>query len=116
MGKNKYLENLKIEAKERVLKVGEATVLRAYEDSKRLGIEFIIIRDNIWDKNMPDTIKTLKKSGEEYLIFASGWSSAIETLYAFLEAGMKVIDSYAASCTDSWGDTENIKGLLLKIK
>ena len=52
------------------------------------GNEHIDLHDVIWEPEK--TIETLRKYGVETFVFSSGWSSAVETAWAFVQAGCKL--------------------------
>ncbi|MCD8300211.1 MAG: hypothetical protein LUC41_03445 [Clostridiales bacterium] len=59
----------------------------AYKDAKKRGNEYIDIDWSIWDENVKATIDRLRNFGIERFTFSSGWSSAVETAWLFLQNG-----------------------------
>ncbi len=59
----------------------------SYKDAKDRGNEYIDISDNIWDENVKGLIDNLREYGIDHFTFSSGWSSAVDTAWLFLQNG-----------------------------
>lgn len=58
-----------------------------YARARNVGNDYIDFNDVIWDKDVPAKIESLRKYGIEMFTFSSGWSSAVETAWLFLQNG-----------------------------
>lgn len=88
----------KIEIYERAMKEGErladyginGTVFAAYRALEFTRNENLDFSEVIWDKDIPEIIKTLKENDICEFTISSTFSSLIETLAAFEKEGVKM--------------------------
>lgn len=67
-----------------------ARIYTRYEESRDCGNEYIDFRDTIQDNRVENLVKSLRKYGIEKFTFSSGWSSAVETAWLFVQNGCRV--------------------------
>lgn len=65
-------------------------VYSLYEEAKERGNERIDICEAVWEKDAADLIASLRKYGIKEFTFSSGWSSAVEIAWLFLQAGCEL--------------------------
>lgn len=63
-------------------------VFNLFAEMDERGNEHIDLHDVIWEPEK--TIETLRKFGVETFVFSSGWSRAVDTAWAFVQAGCKL--------------------------
>ncbi|MCD8049771.1 MAG: L-rhamnose mutarotase [Clostridia bacterium] len=64
-----------------------ARIYTLYAEAQERGNEYIDLHDNIWDEHVKGVIDALREYGVEKFTFSSGWSSAVETAWLFLQNG-----------------------------
>lgn len=64
--------------------------IRAYNESNEKGFDEIVITDCIYDGAVVKMIETAKQLGINWFVFATGFSSAFETIDTFVQNGAKV--------------------------
>lgn len=64
-------------------------VHRLMEEKRERENDFVDIHDPVWKPE--ETIATLRKYGIKTFTFSSGWSSAVDTAWAFQEAGCRLV-------------------------
>ena len=67
-----------------------ARLYREYTEARDKGNELLDLRDAIWDKDVAELIRAIRENGIERFTFSSGWSSAVETAWLFLENGCRL--------------------------
>lgn len=67
-------------------------VYRAYKDSLDKGNTYPDFHDVIWDKDAPALIECMRENGTFRFTFSSGWSSAIDTAWIFVQNGCSLMD------------------------
>lgn len=67
-----------------------ARIYRWYSEAQERGNTYIDLNDVIWDKDVPALISSFREYGIEKFTFSSGWSSAVETAWIFLQNGCKL--------------------------
>lgn len=65
-------------------------ISNAYIISRRNGNELLDFSEVIWDDQVAELIACMRKNGIERFTFSSGWSSAVETAWLFLQSGCKL--------------------------
>lgn len=65
-------------------------VYQLFESAQERGNEYIDLRDNIWDKDVPALIDNLRKAGIQKFTFSSTWSNTVEPAWLFLQNGCKL--------------------------
>lgn len=61
-----------------------------YHKARNVGNELIDFYDTIKDESVPAIVQVLRDNGIEKFTFSSGWSSAVETAWLFVQNGCKV--------------------------
>ena len=67
-----------------------ANLYHLYEDAQDGGNELIDISEVVWDEKVEALIASFRKYGIERFTFSSGWSSAVETAWLFIQQGCKL--------------------------
>lgn len=62
----------------------------AYQVSKRLGTEDLVLSDVKWTKEVAPIVKECRGYGIKQIAFASTWSGAINTIWEFIKNGCTV--------------------------
>lgn len=73
----------------RIFEKGDAygRTYRLYREAKERGNEYIDLNEVIWDDKVAPLIGSLREYGIEKFTFSSGWSSAVETAWLFIQNG-----------------------------
>ena len=66
-------------------------IYRLYTEAKEKENEYIDLHEVLWERDVAGFIESLRKWGIEKFTFSSGWSSAVETAWLFLENGCKLV-------------------------
>lgn len=117
--KNELLEKALIEKGEgeafQSLNDGEKTLLRCYYQSKGEDnlSKALVINDIVWERTLEEFVKALEKYEVKEIVFASSWSSSIDTLMFLMENGYKVIKPVTYK-EEEWLNKKHIeRGILL---
>lgn len=69
---------------------GYARTFELYKDARDRGNDYIDFGQVIWDNQVAGLIESLRAYGLEKFTFSSGWSSAVDTAWLFLQNGCRL--------------------------
>ena len=83
---------------------GEAyiRIARDYKDARDRENELLDFNNVIWDKNVAALVECMRENGIEQFTFSSGWSSAVETGWLFLQNGCKLEGMVQINGEQNW--------------
>lgn len=76
-----------------------AHLYRRYEDAREAGNEKLDFNDVIWEKDIPDLVKTMKENGITEFTISSTFSSLIDTIVEFEKYGAKLLGTTTVKAT-----------------
>lgn len=94
-------------------------IYQLYEEARNCGNEYIDFHDVIWEKNVEKMITNLRKNGISHFTFSSGWSSAVDTAWLFIQNGCTLeglIEINRPSINFETGEHEKAHGYLFRIQ
>ena len=65
-------------------------IARDYKDARDRENELLDFNNVIWDKDAEALVECMRENGIKQFTFSSGWSSAVETAWLFLQHGCKL--------------------------
>lgn len=85
-----------------------ADTYRMYQDAREAGNSYIDVRDSFFRITEQEFIDQLRSLGVEFFTFSATWSSAVESSWAFVQAGCTVegMVQVFTGFTKGFGSTE----------
>ena len=116
----KYLDynNEKIKEEWKSKSDGEKSLINDYIHSrtdKRMLTEYLVIEDIVWEKELEDYLKALKKYKINKFVYADTSTACFRTLLFFLNNGAKITTIEFKEEISVFGDKSKREGMLIEI-
>lgn len=100
------------------LGVAACRIWREYETARENGNDRLDISEVVWEKDVESLISCMRENGISEFTFSSGWSSAVETAWLFIQNGCEVAGMIEVNGSMDYftGEHEKKHGYLFRIK
>lgn len=92
-------------------------IWREYETSRENGNVCLDISEVVWEKDVESLISCMRENGISEFTFSSGWSSAVETAWLFMQNGCELcgLVEVNGSMNHFAGEHEKKHGYLFRV-
>lgn len=90
-----------------------------YEETKEVGNPHLDLHDVVWEKDVKELVDSFRRYGIERFTFSSGWSSAVETAWLFLQNGCRLegmVELNSPHKDFDSGEYEKVHGYLFSVR
>ena len=94
-------------------------IARDYKDARDRENELLDFNNVIWDKDAEALVECMRENGIKQFTFSSGWSSAVETAWLFLQHGCKLEGMTQINREENWfgsGEYEKKPAYLFSVR